>query len=133
MKSNLLFISWENNDDTGIPILDEQHRGMIATMNSLYYFIQTGYGLEALKPTLTIIKEYMGFHFVTEKMVLDKHNYPITDEHESSHATMFADFKIISQECIAHKEPKVLLRFLRDWWITHINEEHKEYAKYLKK
>ena len=55
---NPLYIVWKDEFNLDIPILDEQHHAIVATINSLYFFIQEGWGLAALTPTLKIIKTY---------------------------------------------------------------------------
>ena len=35
-----LYITWKNEDELGIPIIDEQHRGVVTAINSLFYFMQ---------------------------------------------------------------------------------------------
>jgi len=54
---NILYIVWSDNNSVGIPIIDEQHRGIISTINSLHFFIQAGHGDEILKPTLIMLEQ----------------------------------------------------------------------------
>ncbi len=116
----------------GIPIIDEQHRGIVATLNSLHYFIQQGYGLEALQPTLQIIGQYIGFHLKTEENILNKCNYLNIDKNSDMQKEIYCNFKKIAKEATAYKDPELLLKFIKNWWLNHIKEEHKEYSKYLK-
>ncbi|MCK5831659.1 MAG: hemerythrin family protein, partial [Methylococcales bacterium] len=114
------------------PIIDEQHRGIVATLNSLHYFIQQGYGLEALQPTLQIIGQYIGFHLKTEENILNKCNYLNIDKNSDMQKEIYCNFKKIAKEATAYKDPELLLKFIKNWWLNHIKEEHKEYSKYLK-
>ncbi|MEQ1529043.1 MAG: hemerythrin domain-containing protein [Methylococcales bacterium] len=131
--SHILFIVWQDDDAVGVPIIDEQHRGIIATINSLHYFIQEGHGLEGLKPTMDILKQYMKFHVVTEDGILKKHNYQDLDQHYLKNDRLFVQFSAISQEAISYRDPMLLLKFLRHWWLDHIKEEHAKYASVLTK
>ena len=36
--NNNVFIVWKNSNDCGINIIDEQHRGIVSTINTLFYF-----------------------------------------------------------------------------------------------
>ncbi len=38
-----VFIVWEDKYNVGIPIIDEQHRGIVTTINSLHFGIQHDY------------------------------------------------------------------------------------------
>ncbi|MDX1915836.1 MAG: hemerythrin family protein [Methylophilus sp.] len=125
---NVLYIVWKNENDLGIPIIDEQHRAIVATINSLYFFIQEGWGLSALTPTLNIIKSYSGFHFKTEEGILSKIGYSNIHKHIMAQKKFSKDLDTIAHEAIDCRDPSVLLKFLKTWWIMHLEEEHREYA-----
>ncbi len=46
--SNDLYIIWHPDNDLGIPIIDEQHRGLVSAINSLHYFIKADKGVEMI-------------------------------------------------------------------------------------
>lgn len=85
MKNPTLYIVWDNKTNIGVPIIDEQHRGIIATLNSLHYFIQQERGLEALQ----IMSKYIGFYLKTEEMILGECNYPHVDENLARQKKIF--------------------------------------------
>lgn len=58
-----LYIVWNQKQSINVPILDEQHHAIVAAINSLYFFINQGWGLSALTPTLKIIKTKYWFSF----------------------------------------------------------------------
>lgn len=125
MKNRPLYIVWSHeNNDIGVAILDEQRRGIVASINSLHYFIQQGLGLDALKPTLQIVGAYIGFHLKTEEMFLEECDYPEMDKYKKSCKEILAEFADISKKATMYREPELLLRFLRDWLFTHIKDEH---------
>ncbi len=130
---NVLYIVWKPNDDIGVPIIDEQHHAIVATINSLYYFIQEGWGLSALAPTLNIIKSYSSFHFKTEEGILAKAGYPELHKHIMAQKQFIKDVDAAAQEAIDYKDPFILLKFLKNWWVSHLKKEHLEYAVNLDK
>lgn len=130
---NALYIVWKPQDNLGIPIIDEQHRAIVATINSLYYFIQEGWGLSALAPTLNIIKTYSNFHFKTEEGILSKAGYQELHMHIMAQKQFTKDVDTAAHEAISDKDPLLLLKFLKDWWISHLKKEHLEYAASLYK
>lgn len=129
--ANILYIVWKPEDDLGVLIIDEQHRAIVATINSLYYFIQEGWGLSALAPTLNIIKNYSNFHFKTEEGMLSKTKYAEIHSHVAAQKKFAKEVDEAAHEAIAYKDPSILLKFLKNWWITHLEQEHKEYASNL--
>ena len=78
-----LYIVWNKTQMVHVPIIDEQHHAMVAAINSLYFFINQGWGLSALHPTLKIIKASVGFHLKTEEGMLEKlgANYKVLLKH----------------------------------------------------
>jgi hemerythrin len=130
---NPLYIVWQNQHSVGVPILDEQHHAIIATINSLYYFIQEGWGLSALKPTLSIIVRYSKFHAKTEEGMLTKSGYPAVIHQIEKQENFELNVQKAFDEAILHQDPNILLKFLRKWWVDHLETDHIEYAPYLAK
>lgn len=130
--TSLLYIVWTGKNELGIPIIDEQHRGIVTTINSFHYFINEGHGIEALKPTLHMLLQYTNIHFQTEEKIMVKAGYPDLAAHLSLHTELLRKTKIIAQEAASAKDPKIALTFLKEWWLDHINDEDRKYASYLK-
>lgn len=128
----MLYIVWNDNNKVGIPIIDEQHRGIVSTINSLYYFIQEGHGLDALKPTLSILEHYTHIHFKTEEELIKVAGFPDIQRHTELHNDLMERTKEITRESLSLKEPAMALAFLKEWWIGHINKEDKRYGSYVK-
>jgi len=107
--NTVLYIVWNEKQSISIPILDEQHHAVVATINTLYFFINQGWGLSALLPTLKMVKSSVGFHLKTEEGILEK---------LGASETLLA--------------PMILLKFLKSWWITHHEVEHMAYEVILR-
>lgn len=128
-----LYIVWNHSQSVDIPILDEQHHAIVAAINSLYFFINQGWGLHALTPTLKIIKANIGFHLKTEEGILEKlrADYKTMRMHEA----IFNDFNLNAnlaiEKALAEQDPMVLLKYLRDWWVKHHTNHHAACKKYL--
>ena len=109
-----LYIAWNDSNNLGIPIIDEQHRGIVATINSLHYFIQEGKGLDALKPTLNILEEYTHIHFKTEEAFMKISSYPGFEDHVTLHEGLMKKTLEITREAVSYKEPELTLKFLKE-------------------
>ncbi len=129
MKNNL-YIIWQDSFIQDQGILDEQHHALLATINSLHYFLQQGQGLDILMPTVKILVNYLRFHSKTEEGILRAENYPKLAEYIKKDEEMFEDFKRVCRDALEHKEPERVLLFLKVWWQNHI-ESHEEMALYL--
>lgn len=128
-----LYIVWSQKQLINVPIIDEQHHAVVAAINSLYFFINQGWGLSALTPTLKIIKANVGFHLKTEEGILEKlgANYKVLHTHSELYNTFNLNADRAIEEAMSEQDPMILLKFLRDWWVNHLLKDHAEYTPYL--
>ena len=127
-----LFIIWQNDFNSGIPIIDEQHRGIVATINTLFYFIQEGEGIEALSPSLSALEYYITTHLRTEETLLKKTDFPELEHHLKLHENMIREKNRIVRAPEFHNDPMLLLRFLKEWLFEHLINEDCKYVPYMK-
>ena len=132
LMQNNLYIVWKDHNDLGISIIDEQHRGIISTINSLYYFIQSGLGEEIIRPTMIMLVEYTNVHFKTEEALMLEAGFPSLKEHLILHKSLLEKTKKLALETPKNKDPERVLSFLKDWWLDHIGTEDKKYAPFLR-
>ncbi|HMK66285.1 MAG TPA: hemerythrin family protein [Thermodesulfobacteriota bacterium] len=126
-----LYIIWSDRNQTGIPIIDEQHRGIVSTINSLHYFVQKGRGEDVIAPTLIMLKQYTNIHFSTEEDLVSKSEFPNKESHFSLHETFKNEIDYIYKDKNIFDKSDVILKFLKDWWLNHINVEDKKYVSFL--
>jgi hemerythrin len=120
MTKKFLYIVWQDSFIQDEPIIDEQHRGVLASINSLHYFLQQGQGLEVLMPTVKICLSYMLFHAKTEEGILRAAEYPELDDYIAANEALVSDFKRVCREALSNKEPELVLHFLKTWWLDHL-------------
>tara|TARA_R110002049_G_scaffold2743_5_gene21192 strand:+ start:84382 stop:84786 length:405 start_codon:yes stop_codon:yes gene_type:complete len=130
--SNILFIKWDENDLVNFPILDEQHRGLIAMINSLFYFMQKGWDLKSLKPTILMLEQYIIFHLKTEESILLERGIPENDLKiiQEYRKTFLADLNRIVNNAINNHEPNELAKYIAKWWTGHKTEFHNKLEQY---
>jgi len=133
MLSHNILIVWQPSYNLGIPIVDEQHRGIVSTINSLCYAIQNKHGNDVLQPVIRMVTEYTRIHFDAEEEFLKKCEYPALEGHRSLHKDLINSLSQVSKESIWNKDPQVFLGFLKDWWINHICKEDHIFCQYLSK
>ena len=132
--SNLIFIKWNDEDHFDHPIVDEQHRGIIATINSLYYFIQNGWSISDLKHTILMLEQYVIFHLKTEESILlnKKISSDELKEIKVYRQQFLRELKKIVKDAIVHKEPNELTSYLAKWWLGHKTDFHDKLVNYIK-
>lgn len=131
MKNEIL-IEWKSEYDTGIKIIDEQHRGVISAINTLFFFKQEGQPIEVLQPALETLDEFSRNHFMTEENILLHTQYPNLKEHVKLHRVMISMMEetATTEECCENAEH--LFSFLTEWWITHITVQDKKYVPFVR-
>jgi len=132
LNHNILIV-WQPSYDLGIPIVDEQHKGIVSTINSLCYAIQNRHGNEMLKPVIGMVTEYTRIHFEIEEAFLKKCGYPDFEKHCTLHKELIQALSETSKDSIWNKDPQEFLTFLKDWWINHICKEDRAFNDYLSK
>ena len=131
LNHNILIV-WQPSYNLGIPIIDEHHRGIVSTINSLCYAIQNRHGNEMLKPVIGMVTEYTRIHFEIEEDFLKRCGYPDFEKHRTLHKELTDALSHTSQDSIWNKDPQEFLAFLKEWWINHICKEDIAFSQYLK-
>ena len=131
---NVLYIIWSEQNTLGIPIIDEQHRGIVSTINSLYYLSKTTVDAKQfLEPILITLEQYTKIHFQTENQLMKEAEYPDLDKHLLLHGDLYKKTMQFSVETNKNLDLIEVLRFLKGWWLDHIIIEDKKYVPFLKK
>jgi len=118
-----IFIVWKPEYDLGIPIIDEQHRGVVTIINSLYYGVQSNHIKNIFSATIGMLRSYADIHFQTEEYFLETFGYPGTACHRLLHQEYSSQLAGIDRVGTAEKDPHQLMDFLKKWWLGHICEE----------
>ncbi len=132
MHEDCLYIVWNEENNIGIPILDEQHRGLVAAINSLYYFISNNVGELALEPAVSYLQHYMSIHFQTEEALMFEAGYPGLKEHAETHKMLLENAGMVTRRAKEEKKPELILQFLKNWWIRHTRESDSGYTQHLR-
>jgi len=129
MATNL-YIIWQDSFVQDEGIIDEQHHALVATINSLHYFLLQGQGLEVLMPTVKILVNYLIFHSKTEEGILRAAEYPDLSNYIQQYQAAINDFKEVRREAISSQDPQLVLHFLMKWWKSHL-AMHDDITPYL--
>jgi hemerythrin len=128
-----LLIVWKPEYNLGIPVVDEQHRGIVTIINSLFYAMQNKHGEDVLIPVNGMINEYTRIHFKIEENFLEKCNYPELKEHKAAHQELINKLLKVGKESLRQRDPKEFFDFLKEWWINHICNKDRLFLDYLSK
>ena len=130
--SHSLYIQWQTDSELGIPILDEQHHGIVSTINTLHYYSSQGQGVAVLLPTFKIMEQYSILHFKLEESLMRDANFPDFERHCKVHRELIEKTIAVRTKATLENDPKLALAFLKEWWIGHINGEDRQYVNWVK-
>lgn len=120
MNSPLL-IQWDTSNETGIPVIDEQHRGIVSIINSFSFSIKHHNVEFFINNTTIMIDSYTKIHFATEEEILRLAKYDAIENHIKLHENLIAESFSIATKSFHMHNPDIYLQFLKKWWLEHIN------------
>ncbi|MDR1902392.1 MAG: bacteriohemerythrin [Treponema sp.] len=118
------FMEWEDRLSIGIPVIDIQHRRLVEITNKLYEACRQGG--RAIRghfiATLHETVDYTCYHFGTEDKIMQRIRYPEYAAHKKEHDDFI--IKVLKQMQDYEDEkiyaPHAMVRYLRDWILSHI-------------
>ncbi len=133
LENRDILIVWKPEYELGIFIVDEQHRGIITVINSLYHAMRTDQGVAMLLPVIGMVTEYTRLHFVMEEAFHEQCGFTETEQHRVFHGELIAKMTKIGRRSVAGKDPYPFMQFLKEWWHHHICHEDRLFRDYLAK
>ena len=126
-----LYIAWKDSYCIGIPIIDEQHRCIVSIINSIHYFVEEHRELDVLESIINMMIQYTVIHFKTEEAMLKEAGYPPIEEQILLHKQLINQLKEVSHEATQECDVDPLLKLLKAWWLSHINQEDRKYVPFM--
>lgn len=130
----MALITWGPKYETGLNIIDEQHRGLVDLINELNEALVGERGMEIMSRIFDELFNYIHVHFHDEENLMKLHEYEDFSEHSRQHdiftsqMDMFREAfqdgsKVVSSE---------VLEYLRSWLLTHITSTDRGYISLFK-
>jgi diguanylate cyclase (GGDEF)-like protein/hemerythrin-like metal-binding protein/PAS domain S-box-containing protein len=134
MSTSLEVFPWNDNFETGIPLVDEQHKRLINLLNLLASHLAYQSDMLVLDNIFNELAEYAIYHFKTEGDIWRE--IFIEDDweelHRKEHETFIIEVLKLKEEGSGKAFNKVvedLLSFLTHWLAFHIVDSDKRMAK----
>ena len=132
--SHFEIFPWNNNFETGISLIDEQHRELVRLLNSLVSHIAREAEAPVLDKVIQEISDYVLYHFAAEEEIWQFHfeGDSWLKWHHQSHGDFVKEIaKIREAERIQSFDETLLdiVKFLTHWLARHILDSDKRMAK----
>jgi len=127
---------WNQNLETGIPEIDDQHRELFKHVDILFNNADADAASERVSKTLEFLEEYVEKHFYDEQLLHIDAQYPKREKHKKMHAAFVRVFKDLKQHYDTDgAKVTVLLKINRtvsEWLRIHIMVHDKDFTAYCK-
>ncbi len=129
----MAYLHWSSDLDTGIDVIDKQHRRIVDYLNELNEANDTG-DTTVTNHVLKELVDYTLTHFAFEEELQEKANYPFLKAHKRVHEIFTKRVAEFQQRALAGENvaPEVL-SMLKIWLVNHIKGDDADYAESVKK
>lgn len=129
----MAYMQWTDDLETGIQVIDDQHKRIITYINELHDASETGNAAE-VKEVLEGLLDYTITHFQFEEELQQKAGYPFLKAHQRVHE-IFMKRVAAFRERAAKGENIIpeLLSMLKVWLSSHIKGDDRDYVESVRK
>lgn len=127
------FVVWRDEYRTGHDELDRHHRRMFDMINRLYHAAANDATQAELDEMLNEMTEYARIHFKAEEEALNAVKYPLLRDQRRAHEVYVREVDKLRRSPFvpSHALSQDMLRFMKNWWLSHILKMDKEYVPFL--
>ncbi len=129
----MAYMQWTEDLETGIHVIDEQHKRIVGFINELDHASQTGSAPE-VQHVLEGLLDYTVTHFEFEEELQEKAGYPFLKAHMRVHEIFMKRIAAFRER--ANNGENIipeLLSMLKVWLSSHIKGDDRDYVESVKK
>jgi len=129
----MALLTWSDKYSVGIKAMDQQHIGLVDTLNELHAAMMKGLAQDITGPLLHKLVTYTRDHFAAEEAVMTAAKFSGLSQHRLKHRDLT---KQVEEFVGRYERGEItvnvhLMNFLRDWLANHILIEDKEYGRWI--
>jgi len=129
-------LEWDSRLETGIRVIDEQHKELFKRVNQLELALYQGRSRDELLKMIDFLDYYVEDHFAAEEILMKKNKYPGLPKHAQEHQ----DFRIMYQGIKDEFKKKGTDSYMaidvgkkiRKWFENHVLNTDMAYVPFLK-
>jgi hemerythrin len=127
---------WDSRLETGIGVIDEQHKELFKRIDQLELAIYQGKSRDELIKMMDFLDYYVEEHFNLEERVMKKNRYSDLAKHRLEHQDFRDTYEILKDEFKKKGTDSYLAidvdKKIRNWWEHHVMEIDMAYVPVLK-
>ena len=126
--------AWNTRYDTGIKLIDEQHRELFQIVDRLRRSVQEGTDRPAVDALLQELVACSERHFATEETYMERFAYPDLTQHVAEHASMLTSLhELLAKFRESHQAMALMVpTFMEGWLKHHISDGDFGFVTFLK-
>lgn len=119
-------IEWKDMYETGIHIIDEQHKELFRLFNKIYDLYNNEFLIDKYDQIISALeelKDYTKYHFKAEEEYMLSIRYKKFFEHKLKHEDFIKEIDSIDYKFIDDNQQShllELLKFVMDWLVEHV-------------
>jgi hemerythrin len=125
-------LTWKDEYSVNVEELDNHHKELIRILNELYSDCLKVDNIDCVGSKLDDLVAYASYHFQAEEQYMRQIQYFEVDEHIEKHHGF--TYKITEMKQIPYENQleltKDLIVYIGKWFLRHVLEEDKKYARY---
>lgn len=129
----MAYMQWTDDLDTGIQVIDDQHRRIVLYINQLHEADESG-DRHKTAEVMEGLLDYTMTHFQFEEELQERAGYPFLKAHQRVHEIFMrriADFRKRAEQ--GENILPELLSMLKVWLASHIKGDDRDYVESVQK
>ena len=123
---------WSSRYETGIELVDTQHRTLFEAVNRLAASFGAGTTAGQVKVSLDFLASYTFEHFQTEERFMQEMAYPGLADHRAEHERLVEKVQVLQARLDQGKPVTMdVTIFLADWLKHHIHGADMAYVRFM--
>lgn len=129
-------IEWKTNLETGLKVIDDQHRELFRRFNKLLEACNSGKGRDEVMKVLLFLDDYIRSHFSEEEALQRKFNYPGHPAHLVLHRDFIKTVEELEKQFKDEGANISLViqtnQMMVNWLTQHIGRMDREFAEFVR-
>ncbi len=127
-------MEWTEEMSVKVKVLDDDHKTLIAMLNSLNDGIESGHVRATLETVIEKLSNYTRIHFAREERFFEQTGYPLGPAHKAEHAVLARRVMNLQSRFEAGQSRQLgmeTMAFLKSWLTEHIMGSDQKYGSHL--
>ena len=126
-------LTWSTDLNTGIDVIDNQHRRIVDYINQLHDARTSGHQKEDIAKVIDELVDYTLSHFAFEESMQEEANYPFLKAHKKVHGLFVKRVGEYQQRFkLSEDVSEELNNLLVTWLFNHIKRDDADYVASVK-